>query len=96
MTNPNPWFDTLPGPRLKKIIEEHGDKLLERYHTIDVHFAVWMHAMNKAVQRRVPMSYDDFEDWDYRTAYDEGMFPARAAIQMLDDNGYGDEYFGSE
>lgn len=86
----NPWIDGLPGPRLLQVIEERGDALKERYHTDDVHFAVWMHAMNKAVQRRVIISFDDLEDWGYADAYDEGMFPSDAALQMLRDNGWGE------
>ena len=92
-TTTNPWFDTLPGPRLKEMIEKHGDALKERYHTDDVFFAVWLHALNRGVQRRVVISFDDLEDWDYWSAYDAGMSPKDAALQMLEDAGwgYGDE-----
>ena len=85
----NPWIENLPGPRLKQVIEEKGDDLKKRYHTDDVYFALWMHAMNRAVQRRVPVSYDDLEDWDYWSAYESDMSPRDTAIQMLQDNGWG-------
>ena len=87
----HPWFDTLPGLRLQQVIEEQGDRLRERHHTDDVYFAVWLHALNRAVQRRVMLSFDDLEDWCYRDAYDGGMSPKDAALEMLEDNGFEDE-----
>ena len=87
-TTTNPWFDTLPGPRLEMMIEKYGDSLKERYHTDDVYFAMWLHALNRAVQRRVLVSFDDLEDWDYWSNYDAGMMPVDAAVQMLVDNGW--------
>lgn len=91
-TPTNPWFDTLPGPKVEKIIEEKGDALKERYHVEDVFFALWLHALNVAVQRRVMVSFDDLEDWDYWSAYDAGMLPKDAAIEMLQDNGWDSAY----
>jgi hypothetical protein len=88
----NPWFDTLPGPRLAQVIEQGGEKLMERYGTDDVYFAIWMHALNRAVQRRVLVSFDDLEDWDYWSNYDAGMSPRDAAIEMLADNGWDRAY----
>jgi hypothetical protein len=88
----NPWFDTLPGPRLNAVIEKNGDSLKERYGTDDVYFAIWMHALNLAVQRRVLVSFDDLEDWDYWSNYDAGMKPVDAAKQMLADNGWDSAY----
>ena len=84
----HPWFDTLPGLRLQQVIEEQGDRLRERYNTDDVYFAVWLHALNRAVQRRVMLSFDDLEDWCYRDAYDGWMSPRDAALEMLEDNGF--------
>lgn len=93
MTTPtNPWFDTLPGPKLADIIEKSGDLLKSRYGTDDVFFALWMHAVNRAVQRRVHVSFDDLEDWDYISNYDAGMLPVDAAVQMLADNGWEGAY----
>lgn len=88
----NPWFDTLPGPRLAAVIEEQGEALKKRYAVTDVYFAVWLHTLNRAVQRRIIVSFDDLEDWDYWSAYEAGMSPRDAAIQMLADNGYADAY----
>lgn len=88
----NSWFDSIPGPRLTQFIAEKGDAVMERYHTDDVYFAIWMHSVNRAVQRRIFLSFDDLEDWDYWSAYDSDMSPKQAAVQMLEDNGYSDAY----
>jgi hypothetical protein len=53
---------------------------------------MWLHALNRAVQRRVLVSFDDLEDWDYWSNYDAGMMPVDAALQMLADNGWDDAY----
>jgi hypothetical protein len=92
MTTTNPWFDTLPGPRIEQMIEKHGAALKERYYTNDVYFALWLHALNRAVQRRVLVSFDDLEDWNYRDNYDAGMMPVDAAKEMLADNGWDSAY----
>ena len=84
----NPWIDSLPGPRLQEVIEKEGGALKSRYGTDDVYFALWLHALNRAVQRRVLISFDDLEDWDYWSAYDAGQSPKEAAIEMLIDNGW--------
>jgi hypothetical protein len=84
----NAWIENLPGPRLAQVIEEQGDRLMERYHTDDPHFAVWLHALNRVVQRRVLVSFDDLEDWDYWSAYDADYSPKDAALEMLEDAGW--------
>lgn len=84
----NPWIDSLPGPKLAAVVEKDGERLKERYHTDDVHFALWLHMLNRHVQRRVLISFDDLEDWDYWSAYDSGMSPKDAALEMLADAGW--------
>ena len=91
-TSTNPWIQSKHGPLLEKMVTEHGDALKERYHTEDVFFALWLHALNRAVQRRVLVSFDDLEDWDYWSAYDAGQSPQEAALEMLADNGWDDAY----
>ncbi len=88
----NPWFDTLNGPTIQRMIEKHGETLKARHHTDDVYFALWLEALDRAVMRRVLVRYDDLEDWDYWSNYDAGMTPREAAIEMLADNGYADAY----
>lgn len=96
MTTDNPWIQNLHGPRLQQVIEEKGDALMERHHTTDVLFAVWLQALDQAVRRRVMMRYDDLEDWHYRDAYDAGMSPKDAAVEMLEDAGWDDYSLGGE
>lgn len=84
----NAWIDNLPGPKLASVVENQGDWMKERYHTDDVHFAIWLHALNSAVRRRVLVDFDDLEDWGYHDAYDADMTPKEAAIEMLEDTGY--------
>jgi|KBSMisStaDraftv2_1062788.scaffolds.fasta_scaffold945075_2 hypothetical protein len=84
----NPWIQGLPGPRLLDVIAKHGDDLKARHHTDDVYFAIWLHALDRAVQRRVLVSYDDLEDWDYWSAYEGGQSPKEAALDMLTDAGW--------
>jgi|GEM_PF-2858248 len=91
-TTTNPWIDNLPGPRLAEMVRKNGGTLMERYHTDDVYFAVWLHALNRVVQRRVRLSFDDLEDWDYWSSYDAGESPKDAALEMLADNGWADAY----
>ncbi len=88
ITTDNPWFDTLPGPKVKQVIEEKGDALKERHHTDDVYFAIWLQALDQAARRRVAVRYDDLEDWDYASAYEGGMSPRDAAVEMLEDAGW--------
>ena len=84
----NEWIAKIDSDKLSAWIEENGERAKERHHTNDVYFAVWMHHLNLVVQRRVMMSYDDLEDWDYWMAYDAGMSPREAAKDMLEDLGY--------
>ncbi len=84
----NAWIDSLPGPRLASVIEKNGDDLKKRHHTVDVHFAIWLEVLDRSVRRRVMMSYDDLEDWDYWSAYDSDYSPRDAALEMLADAGW--------
>lgn len=82
------WIDTIPGPRLEPLLENHGEALKARHHTEDPLFAIWLEALNRAVQRRAGVSYDDLEDWNYRDYYESGVPPTEAAIEMLEDQGW--------
>lgn len=84
----NAWIRGLPQDKLERYIATHGESLKERYHTDDVYFAVWIHHLNRAVQRRVGLHHDDLEDWDFWAAYDGDLTPKEAAEDMLDDLGY--------
>ena len=88
----NAWINCQPGPKLAQVVEKHGEALKERYHTEDVFFAIWMHAVNRAIQRRVMLSYDDLEDWGYWDAYDGDMSPRDAAIEALENAGWDSQY----
>ena len=76
------------GPEWLETNAENLELLRKRHHTEDTHFALWMTRLNARVQRRVMMSYDDLEDWDYWSAYAGDVHPAEAADDMLADLGY--------
>ena len=84
----NTWIENLDQDKLAPVLEMHGDRLRDRYHTDDVHFAFWMHSLNRVVQSRVGISFDDLEDWDYWSAYEGDMNPRDAALEMLEDAGW--------
>lgn len=84
----NAWINNLPGPRLAQVVETQGDALKSTYMTDDVYFAVWMHAVNQAIIRRIGLGFMDLEDWLYRDAYDADMAPREAALQMLADSDF--------
>lgn len=88
----NTWIESKDPAKVQSVVDNQGEWLKERYHTDDVYFAIWMHAVNGAVRRRVLVHFDDLEDWGYRDAYDADMHPKDAALGMLEDNGYGDAY----
>lgn len=82
------WVDTKPQDTVDKWIKENGEAACERYDTDDPRFALWLACVDRAVQRRVVLSYMDMEDWHYYDAYDAGMSPVEAALEALEYNGY--------
>lgn len=84
----NAWIQGLPQDKVERYIATHGESLKERYHTDDVYFALWIHHLNREVQRRVGLHHDDLEDWDFMGAYESDCNPRVAAEDMLDDLGY--------
>jgi hypothetical protein len=88
ITTNNPWVLSLPADKVEAWIEKNGERACEEHMTTDPVFALWLVYVDKAVMRRAWISYRDLEDWDYWSAYDAGMSPKDAAIDMLDANGY--------
>ena len=84
------WVQTLPQDKVAEWIEKNGERAMTQHHTEDPEFAVWLHYLDRAVMRRVMVSYQDLEDWDYWSAYDAGMSPGEAAEEMLEDAGWAD------
>lgn len=84
----NTWVLGLPQDKVERYVSVNGEALKERYSVDDVYFALWMHYLNRSVQSRIPLSYDDLEDWDFWAAYDSDMSPRDAADDMLEDLGY--------
>ena len=85
----NTWIENLPGPALEEWVAEKGEEAKEMYYVGDVYFALWLHYVNKHVMRLTHVSFMDFEDWDYASAYESDMSPRDAAVEMLEDNGWG-------
>lgn len=86
----NHWISTLPAPKVEQWIAKNGQRAMERHHTDDPHFALWLHYLDRATASRIGMSYQDLEDWDFWAAYDGDQHPTGAAINMLENLGYGD------
>lgn len=82
------WVDTLPTDKVAEWLEKNGKVMMTRHHTSDPKFALWLHYLDRATMRRVMVSYQDLEDWDFWSAYDSGMSPAEAAEEMLEDAGW--------
>ena len=84
----NTWIESLPADKVEAWIAKNGERACADHMTDDPHFALWLHYVDRAVMRRVMIGYRDLEDWDYWSAYDAGMSPVDAAIEMLEDAGY--------
>lgn len=84
----NAWVQGLPPEKVERYISTHGATLLERYPVTDVYFAMWMHHLNRAIQSKLPLQFDDLEDWDFWAAYEGDMTPREAAEEMLAELGY--------
>ena len=84
----NRWVQELPEEKLSTYMDKNREALLKRYPTDDEYFALWLHHLNRAVQRKLPLQFDDLEDWDFWAAYDGDLTPKEAAEDMLDDLGY--------
>lgn len=68
-------------------IEKRGAKLLARHRTDDIEFATWLEMFNIILRRKILMSYDDLEDWDYYSNYEAGSTPRDAVNDMMEDLG---------
>lgn len=88
----NAWIEGLPADKVAAWVSKNGERAMDIHMTEDPHFALWLHYLDRACRRRVLMSYRDLEDWDYWAAYDGGMSPVEACVDMLEANGYGDAY----
>lgn len=84
----NEWVKSLPPNKVWDWIDKNGIAAKERHHTDDVYFALWLTFFDKQCLRGMGVSYSDMEDWDYRSAYDEGMSPRAAFIAMTEDLEY--------
>lgn len=69
------------GRKLDKIIE--AEKAARPAQSED--FDGWMKQLDKAVIAETGMSYHDLPDWDFRTAFDDGIPPDVAAKSVIDD-----------
>lgn len=46
-------------------------------------FEEWKHAVDLAIQRKCGLSADDMPEWDYWSAYDDGVSPSKAAAMAI-------------
>ena len=51
-------------------------------------FEEWMKEVNQEILNRTmgAISYNDLDDWHYRDAYDDGVSPAEAAEEALEND----------
>lgn len=84
----NAWVRDLPTDKVAAWLEKNGERVMQRYHTSDPYFALWMFYVDKSVMAKVMLSLNDLEDWDYISAYEEDSTPREAATSMLEDLGY--------
>ncbi len=82
------WVDTLPSAKVEGWVEKFGEMAMRIHGTDDARFALWLTYVDKAVARRVMVSYRDLEDWDYRSAYEADATPVDAAEEMLEELGW--------
>ncbi len=69
------------GRKLDKIIE--AEKAARPAQSLD--FDGWMKALDKAVIAETGMSYQDLPDWDFHTAFSDGIDPVTAAKSVIED-----------
>ncbi len=46
-------------------------------------FEQWKEQVNRVLEARLGLSADDLPDWDYRSAYDDGILPTVAATRAM-------------
>lgn len=51
-------------------------------------FDHYMTTVDREIYARTTLTSSDFEDWNYRDAYDDGVDPEDAAIQALENAGW--------
>jgi len=79
------YVTPLDGAFTRPVASEHlGGMLTER--KVDVVTDFLVESIDP--ERKVLVSYDDLEDWDYWSAYEGGQSPKEAALDMLTDAGW--------
>lgn len=55
-------------------------------------FEKWMSEVDDVVRGYCGLSHDDLPDWQWRTAFDDGLLPEEAVLMCLQEEGL---FFGS-
>ena len=51
----------------------------------DAKFAVWQAQVAKIIKTVTGLDIDDLPDWDYASAFEEGISPRQAALSVIED-----------
>lgn len=84
----NDWISSLPIEKVEAWLDKNGEAAMAEHRVKDKYFAMWLAVLDRHCYRRTYMSYRDLEDWMYYDAYDSGMSPKEACMDMLEYNGY--------
>lgn len=83
----NPWVVEKLAKMKPSWLGLNAEKLVEKHHTDNVYFAVWLEMFDLLVRNKTHLSYQDLEDWDYWSSYDSGTTPRDAVNDMFEDMG---------
>lgn len=51
-------------------------------------FAAFMTSVDRKIRALCGLEHDDLADFDYASAFNDGMTPGETALAVLDDNGF--------
>lgn len=77
------WLDTQDPTKVADIIDRDGEKLMKRYNTGNVRFALWLSLVDRRMSNSVGVTHRDISDWTWADAFEDEMSPREAAREAL-------------